>query len=249
MFRLVLEVHVHPLLMERKGVKESLGARLGEDVGAVEVVKSVEREKREKREEKNDVEERVKRKRRSNQAVEAFRAQLLCEVWAGVVDSGGTGKKQARLKRRRRRRRREKRGGKRGGGEGRRRRRRRRQGEDTEEVKSHMLLRRASDLFLPQGRARCSSSISRSGSRETELFRERKVLRHVLSTLSRFAGLFCTRFMRVLQVARVHWAGLDEVQQRSQQQRNHTYLLEMLQSRIRKKKKARQRSASSKGDW
>ena len=49
MFRLVLEVHVHPLLMERKGVKESLGARLGEDVGAVEVVKSVEREEREER--------------------------------------------------------------------------------------------------------------------------------------------------------------------------------------------------------
>ena len=33
---------------ERKGVKGSLGTRLGEDVGAVEVVKSVEREERRK---------------------------------------------------------------------------------------------------------------------------------------------------------------------------------------------------------
>ena len=50
----------------------------------------------------------------------------------------------------------------------------------------HLLLRRACGLFLPHGKARCSSYDQRSGSREKEkqLFQERQVLRNVLSILS-----------------------------------------------------------------
>ena len=58
-------------------MKGSLGTRLGEDVGAVEVVKSVEREERRK---ETTPKRELKRTKRSNQAVEAFRAHFMCEV-------------------------------------------------------------------------------------------------------------------------------------------------------------------------
>ena len=59
-----------------KKAEKSLGARLREDVGVVEV-KSVEREERRK---ETTPKRGLKRTKRSNQAVEAFRAQLMCEV-------------------------------------------------------------------------------------------------------------------------------------------------------------------------